>query len=312
MKIAILGATSQIAKDLILSISKAEDYSLALFARRPEVVSNWLNLVNLKNRYTVQYFDEFHSENFFDVVINFVGVGNPAQAVEMGNTIFEVTLKFDELVLQYLNEHPACRYIFLSSGSVYGANFDRPVDETSHSLMPVNNFHSQDWYSLAKLHAEGRHRALSHRSIVDIRVFNYFSHSQDLSARFLITDIFRSIRSKELLRTSTLNIVRDFLNPTDFFRLINSIIQSPGKNLALDCYTKAPIDKLSLLLEMQSNFGLKYEIDESFSNINATGAKQFYFSNNRVAKKFGYAPLLTSLDGVLKEAEKMLQSNLLA
>jgi hypothetical protein len=43
------------------------------------------------------------------------------------------------------------------------------------------------------MHAEAKHRALFNFSIVDVRVFNYFSHTQDMNARFLITDIVRAI-----------------------------------------------------------------------------------------------------------------------
>ncbi|NOT82503.1 MAG: NAD(P)-dependent oxidoreductase, partial [Gallionella sp.] len=41
MRIAILGATSQIAKDLIVSFSLAKNNQLHLFARRPNEVSAW-------------------------------------------------------------------------------------------------------------------------------------------------------------------------------------------------------------------------------------------------------------------------------
>jgi hypothetical protein len=111
MRIAILGATSQIARDLIVSFSAAEDKHLHLFARRPDEVTKWLASVGLSGRYPVDDFSEF-SKQEFDAVINFVGVGNPAQAVAMGNSIFEVTLCYDELVLNYLKTHPACRYLF--------------------------------------------------------------------------------------------------------------------------------------------------------------------------------------------------------
>src|SRR3990172_1400221 len=122
MRIAILGATSQIARDLINSFATAAGKHLHLFARRPEEVTKWLGSVGLAGRYPVDAFSEF-AKHEFDAVINFVGVGNPAQAVAMGNTIFDVTLRFDELILDYLQTHPACRYLFLSSGAAYGSSF---------------------------------------------------------------------------------------------------------------------------------------------------------------------------------------------
>ena len=123
MRIAILGATSQIAKDLIVSFSSETDKYLHLFARRPNEVNQWLSTVDLAGRYLVADFSGFAKQEY-DAVINFVGVGNPAQAVVMGNTIFDVTLRFDEMVLDYLKMHPTCRYLFLGSGAAYGSNFN--------------------------------------------------------------------------------------------------------------------------------------------------------------------------------------------
>lgn len=42
MRIAILGATSQIAKDLIHSCATRSAHELVLFARRVEVLRQWL------------------------------------------------------------------------------------------------------------------------------------------------------------------------------------------------------------------------------------------------------------------------------
>ena len=51
MRIAILGATSQIARDLIVSFAAVEDKRLHLFARRPDEVMKWLASVGLSGRY---------------------------------------------------------------------------------------------------------------------------------------------------------------------------------------------------------------------------------------------------------------------
>ncbi|MEQ1590701.1 MAG: NAD(P)-dependent oxidoreductase, partial [Gallionella sp.] len=90
MQIAILGATSQIAKDLIVSFSSASNNKLHLFARRPDEVSAWLATTGLAARYPADDFREF-AKHDFDAVINFVGVGNPARTAAMGNTIFDIT-----------------------------------------------------------------------------------------------------------------------------------------------------------------------------------------------------------------------------
>jgi nucleoside-diphosphate-sugar epimerase len=309
MRIAILGATSQIARDLIVSFSAVADKHLFLFARRPDAVTKWLVSVGLQRRYPVDDFSGFAKQEF-NAVINFVGVGNPVQALAMGNSIFNITLRFDEMVLDYLQSYPKCRYLFLSSGAAYGSNFNEPANRNTPAVVAINNLAPQEWYGVAKLHAECRHRAHPELSIIDIRVFNYFSRTQDMSARFLITDILRAIRDKTVLETSSDYIVRDFLHPTDLFKLIRALLSSPASNAAVDCYSRAPIDKPNLLAAMQEKFGLQYEKAEKKSSVNATGTKPHYYSLNTRAADFGYQPSLTSLEGVLCETNAVLMGAL--
>lgn len=306
MHIAILGATSQIAKDLILSFTEYSDYELTLFSRRPEANSGWLISKGLLNKYPVMSFEEFNINQHFDVLVNFVGVGNPAQAAAMGASIFDVTLKYDDLALGYLQSHPDCRYIFLSSGAAYGSSFDVPVDANTKAVIPINNLQPQDWYGVAKLHAECRHRSLTYLPIVDVRVFNYFSHTQDMDARFLITDIMRAIRDKTVLITSADHMLRDFIGPDDFYRLVNAILTSPATNDVVDSYSKAPIGKPTLLEVMCEQFGLKYEITETNMSMNATGKKPHYYSLNKRAADFGYEPKFTSIYALLVEFKKFI------
>ncbi len=307
MRIAILGATSQIAKDLLVAFAKQDNHELVLFARRPEIVMPWLASVGLSGRYAVKDFAAFSIDEHFDALLNFVGVGDPAQAAAMGASIFDVTLKYDQLALNYLEHDPLCRYIFLSSGAAYGSSFDAPVDENTKATVAINNLQPQDWYAVAKLHAECRHRSLAHLPIIDIRVFNYFSHTQDMSARFLITDIVRAILDKTVLKTSADYIVRDFIHPSDFYNLVIALLTAPTTSAVVDCYSKAPIDKPALLTAMQENFGLRYEIIETSAGVNATGSKPHYYSLNTKADNFGYQPNFTSLEALLLEVNELLQ-----
>jgi nucleoside-diphosphate-sugar epimerase len=305
MEIGILGATSEIAKDLILSFSANNDHELTLFARHPQLVMEWCSRQGILNRHRVKHVDEFYANQKFDALINFIGVGNPAQAAAMGASILDVTFKYDRMVLEYLQKYPNCRYIFLSSGAVFGSNFYDPVDENTPAL--INKLRSTDWYGVAKLEAECRHRLLPKLPIVDIRVFNYFSHTQDMDARFLITDIVRAIKEKVLFKTSEDNIVRDFLHSSDFSQLISRILLAPQTNCVIDCYSQAPIDKSLLLKILHEKFGLQYKIVPGEFGTNATGKKPLYYSLNRKAAEFGYQPQYSSLDGVCKELDLYLR-----
>lgn len=307
MRIAILGATSQIAKDLILSYAGHREHELVLYARRPETVAQWLSRENLAQTYAVADFAAFTADEHFDAILNFVGVGNPAQAASMGASIFDVTLKYDEMGLDYVRQYPSCRYIFLSSGAAYGSSFDEPVSVNTKAVIAINNLHTQDWYAVAKLHAECRHRSLAHLPIIDIRVFNYFSHTQDIEARFFITDILRAIRDQTVLQTSSDYIVRDYLHPSDFYQLVSALLSAPAANAVVDCYSLEPIDKKNLLTTMQEKFGLQYEITQASVSVNATGIKPHYYSLNTRAADFGYKPTLTSLEGIVREMQLMLE-----
>lgn len=308
MRIAILGATSQIAKDLVLSFSAQSKHELTLFARRPEVVTHWLESIDLRGRYAVADFWAFGEDKNFDAILNFVGVGDPAQMALMGASILNVTLHYDEIALDYVRQHPQCRYLFLSSGAAFGSSFEEPVDQSTKAVVAINNLQPQDWYAVAKLYAECRHRSLPDLPIFDIRVFNYFSCTQDIFARFLICDILRAIRDKSVLKTSPEYIVRDYLHPADFYQLVNALLSAPVANAAVDCYSRSPIDKPNLLAAMQEQFGLQYEITQAVVNVNATGKKPYYYSLNTRAADFGYQPTLTSLEGIVKEFRAIMQT----
>ncbi len=308
LRIAILGATSEVAKDLIEAFLNKSPHHLTLFGRRPEAILDWISGRALSGQYSVMHLDEFYATQKFDVLINFIGIGNPALAALMDTSILEITNKYDGLAIAYLSKNPCCRYIFLSSGAVYGLNFSEPPTENSLSIIPINQIQSQNWYSIAKLYAECRHRALPELGIVDVRLFNYFSHTQDMNARYLMTDICRAISNGSILITSPNEMMRDFISPSDFFNLITRIISAQKSNLAVDCYSLKPLEKSQLLSEMRLKFDLKYEVRQTDSHVNATGEKKFYFSKNNKAAIFGYKPQKTSLDSVIEEVNLYLKS----
>jgi len=305
--IAIVGASSQIAKDLILSFAKQGHRALLLYVRDLAAAAEWIDSNGLAQACTLHPY-EHYGRLPHDVVVNFVGVGDPRRAAEMGASIFAITREYDDMVLAGLASHPARRYLFLSSGAAYGNSFAEPVDETTEARIPINAIAPQDYYATAKLHAEVRHRSRPDLAIVDLRVFNYFSRTQDMEARFFITDIVRAVRDGQTLRTSPDYMVRDFLHPDDFYRLVACILAAPPRNCAVDCYTREAVGKPALLQAMRERFGLRYEIVGSAETVavNATGAKPHYYSRNRKAAEFGYAPEFSSLDGVLTETAAIL------
>jgi len=304
--IAIVGASSQIAKDLIRSFAAAGRKNLLLYVRNLEATRSWVVAQNLEAACSVHDY-ETYGELPHDVVINFVGVGDPRRAAEMGASIFEITTRFDNMVLKDLARNPSRRYLFLSSGAAYGNAFAEPVTASTQAVIAINNIQPQDYYATAKLHAEVLHRARPDLAIIDLRVFNMFSRTQDIEARFFITDIVRAIRDKRTLQTSADYMVRDFMHPDDFHRFVECLLAAPPANCAVDCYSREPIDKPSLLQAMAERFGLRYEVvGGTTAAVNATGAKPHYYSLNRKAAEFGYQPARSSLEGIVAETAAIL------
>lgn len=310
-RIAILGASSQIARDLILSFARAGRKEVLLYVRDVAAAQAWVDKHGLA--YPVADYAAYGSAPH-DAVLNFVGVGDPRRAAQMGGAILDVTAAFDELALRELRRHPERRYIFLSSGAAYGSGFDAPAGPDTRTAFAINALAPQDWYAIAKLHAECRHRALPDLAITDLRVFNYFSRSQDLEARFFITDALRAVRDGDVLRTAPGAMVRDYLHPADFHQLVTRVLDAPPANRALDCYSAAPVDKAALLDMLARRYRLRYEVATAATpatapGVNATGAKPHYYSLNRLAAGVGYAPAYTSLDGIAAEADAILGGN---
>jgi nucleoside-diphosphate-sugar epimerase len=303
MNIAIMGANSYLAKDLILSLSKDGQHHMHLFGRCPELLKQWLDEVKLFGSQTCSDYSEFPQQSF-DAILNFVGVGDPRRAITMGASIFDITVQYDELAISYIKQHPKCKYVFLSSGAVYGGTFEAPASVDTVSRIPVNHLLPSDWYGAAKLLAECRHRALNQFAIVDLRVFNYFSCTADIQAQFLITEMLRAISVGDVFETSSSSLVRDYLGPNDFAQMIRCIVESEPINTPIDCYTKKPVEKIEMLEAFKVKFGLEYRLIEASTGLNATGIKKNYYSTNYIANKiFGYVPQNTALEVVLQQAE---------
>lgn len=310
--IAIVGASSQIAKDLILGLAATRCYSLLLYVRNLEATKAWVADQNLNEVCTVCGY-EAYGELSHDAVINFVGVGDPRRAMEMGSSIFEITTYYDDMILEDLTRNPNRRYFFISSGAAYGNVFTEPATAFTQASFTINDIQPHDYYSIIKLYTEVRHRARPDLSIIDLRVFNIFSRNQDINSRFFITDIVRAIRDKITLQVSSDYVIRDFMHPEDFHRLVECLLTAPPANCALDCYSREPIDKPTLLLAMAERFGLCYEVvsDTNAAHINATGTKPHYYSLNRKAYEFGYQPVWSSLECILMEVSALLKGSLI-
>lgn len=313
--LAVLGGTSHIARDFILTAHAAHGLEFALYARRPQAVAEFLHAHDLPCHWATGTLADFTEvakqapQAPFSGVLNFVGVGDPAKAKEMGASIYAATLESDQAAQDYLRHFSETPYIFMSSGAVYGTDFSVPADLTTAARVPINSLTPQHYYGAAKLYAEATHRSLADRSIFDIRIFNYISRSVNVQARFLITDMIDAVVKGDVFQTTDQEIVRDYLHPTDFCALVMACLRAPpNTNMPLDAYSRAPISKTDLLALFVERYGLRYEIVPRISAVDATGSKPHYYSENRAAATLGYEPRYTSAEAIQLEVDAILRT----
>lgn len=300
-----MGATGHIAKGLINNFSRASYQNIHLFARSLTRLRIILKQIGGICNYQQKRYADFN-KNEYDVVINCVGLGTPAKVKEAGGDIFYLTEKFDDLVLEYLSGHAKALYINFSSGAVYGSNFAVPADGKSLAQWNINNLQESEYYGVAKLNSEAKHRALKNLNIVDLRVFNYFSRFMDLNAKYLLSEIILCVKNRKVFVTDNRNIVRDYIHPADLFSLVRKCMTKRYFNDSFDVYSKKSATKFEILEYFRRIYGLKYIVNKEIMPASPTGNKDNYYSVSRKAGEIGYNPKFTSLDSIIQEIKPFL------
>ena len=166
LNIAILGGTSHIARAITPYLLES-GAQVTLFARNPgkladspcRVIGDFAELMNGK----------------YDLLINCIGAGTPKELAGDYNRWFTVLEKFDNLALEYLQKvNRQALYVMFSSGAVYGRKNLAPAEENSVWELSPNKIAVPDYYALAKIYSEAKHRSLPDLRIADLRIFSFF------------------------------------------------------------------------------------------------------------------------------------------
>jgi len=311
-RVAILGGTGHVAKCLTAGMWANPAVEMTLVARNLASLDAFV--ATLPQASTRQAwppsrtitFDDFAAGGY-DAIINCVGFGDPAAlAAASRESIFALTERFDRLVFDYLGRSPETRYVSFSSGAAYGGGFEKPASESTCSVYPANRLTSRDFYGLAKLAAEARHREMSESAIVDLRLFGLYSRYIDPRARYFMNDVHRALVTGEKLTVGPGEMWRDYVDPTDLAALVLAVLDSSPRNDVFDVYSAAPTSKSEVLEDFAERYGLAYDVGEGGQGISPTGAKPYYYSVSRRAAEIGYAPRRTSLETLRSETDARL------
>ena len=312
MKIAILGSTGHVGKNLAYYFGNEYTHELFLFSRNEKKLEKTVSQLGLKKNFSVRTYDEFNNSKY-DVVINCVGISDPAKIKSSQGTILETTEKFDTMTLDYLERFPESKLINFSSGIVYGGNFSSPITKT---ILIDENFdggkkNGRGEYALSKINSEIKHRKLKRLNIIDLRLFSFFSRFMNLKSKFFMSDVVCSItENRYRLNYDYADMYRDYIHPKDLFSFIKKCFKKKSINDVFDLYSNKPIRKDELIDFLSK----KYHVLAYSSGTNMpafagpTGFKKYYFSLSKKAEVLGYKPKYSSLDTISEELPYFLKN----
>ncbi|MBI4650512.1 NAD(P)-dependent oxidoreductase [Candidatus Desantisbacteria bacterium] len=309
LQIAILGATSHIAKGLINNFLHNTKFSLHLFTKSRDKTINFLSTIRKSpddNCIIHEGYNDFN-EFSYNTIINCVGVGTINKLKGNYSNYFTVTEEYDNLIIKYLcNVCQDTLYISFSSGIVYGREHSLPVEENTANVIRVNHVAAEDYYSIVRLNSEAKHRSFKNLKIADLRLFSYFSRFIDLTDGYFITEIMNCILNKKVFVTNNVNIVRDYVHPEDLFSVVRKCMDFKNINTAFDVTSLRPAGKIEILDYFSSQYGLKYEIGKASVYVSATGSKNIYCSNYNNMAQIGHKPAYSSMDAIKQESKYIL------
>lgn len=294
MRIAILGATGHLSKCVFWSFFQDSEVEFFLFSRskiRAEIFYG--QFVNAK----IKYFDDYQMFHAFDYDLIFNGIGSWDSKDQPSNSIFSITEYYDNLIMTYQKAHPQSMSIHVSSGAAYANPFSTPANENTQTEIMINQIVEKDFYSIAKINSEAKHRAFPELNIVDIRLFGFFSRYMSLEYTYLLSSLIRSVKNHQTFKMIKDDFWRDYIHMDDFSLLLHEIIKTKKLNIAIDVRSKLPISKNELVHFFIEKYGLKVE-ENIATKISKTGIKPFYYSEQ---KNDFYIPRYTSLEAVESE-----------
>jgi nucleoside-diphosphate-sugar epimerase len=281
-KIAIMGASGHVAKNVYYQLR--DNNKIYQFSRE--------EIGDPQGGYFYYPYSYFLDYDDYDIIINCVGHGNPADIEKAGADLFFITEKYDNMAIDYLREHPSTKYIFISSGVVHN-DYD---------------IYKPNFYLMSKLNAEAKHRALLDLNIIDIRLYSFFTRFINLDAKFFMAALIKSIKTGTEFVLDESIMVRDYINPQDLTTLISICVKQNFINDALDIYSLNPVEKYEIVKYFQEKYHLKLKWVDFMNSFSSVG-KNIYRINEKLkmkASNLGYVPKFSSMDTIREESKYLL------
>lgn len=304
-RVAVLGATGHVGKCIIAGLLDRDVVDLTAVARNQTKLTDFLALLQHGSEVDSVTFGRFPTGDY-DVVINCVGIGDPASVARAGASIVSLTEEFDALVACYLATRPHTQYVCMSSGAAYCHDFETPASDSTSVSAQSDCATAPDAYGLAKRAAELRHRERPAEWIMDLRLFGLFSRWMDPATGYFMADVVRALLENKVLEVGTDDMVRDYVDPADLAELLVVVMGAPEHNAAYDVFSAGPVSKFEVLDSFAERYGLRFESMPARSEMSIGGAKLNYYSTSQRAGRLGYEPAWTSLASLHNETDALL------
>jgi UDP-glucose 4-epimerase len=299
--IGIFGSTSHISQNLISYFYKNNYGKLVLFSRNKSKLKNIFKKYD-KNYLIYETYANFPKYNF-DIIINCIGESNPSTNYSI--KYFNDMNFYDDNILLYLQKHNKTLYLNFSSGIVYGNNFMKPVTDKTNTLLNLNKYYPNDFYTFSKIYSELKHRSYPDLNIIDLRLFSFFSRYIDINYKFLINELVNSIKNNTIFYTNDENIIRDYIHPFDLYSIIKNCINKENINTSIDVVSKKPISKFELLNYLKKQYDLKFVIKNKI--IPTSNSKINYYSKSKKLEEIiKFKSKFTSFDSIKNELDFLL------
>lgn len=304
-RVAILGATGYIGKSLSNEFLLENKSQLFLFSRSKEKLREAFKSDAITNAhgYTFCELSEFNN-HVYDVIINCAGVSDVTRIQNDPESFLRAADDIDTMIVHYLEKNNKVLYINMSSGAAGAENVVGLPRSTMQELVSIESLSPQQYYGAAKRIIEERHRSRPLLSIVDVRVFSFFSRFVDTESHFLLSEIVRCLQKKEVFETNNEDIMRDYISPRDLFSFISLLIDKKFVNDCFDIGSRAPVSKFELLDFLHKEYGLTFSIKESSAAKKGLSSNAYY-GDIAKAQTLGYNPEFTSLSGIQHEINQM-------
>lgn len=303
VQIAIFGATGYIGRSL-LATGRQAGLKVTAFSRDRSQAGDILTAYGIVGEGLLTYSDL--NDRKYDIIINATGIGSPKKLNHEPGAVFTVMEEVDKLIFDYLGINPDTRVYNMSSGAVYGLNAGGAVSSETLASFDPSNMRPGDFYALAKLCSEAKHRAAARLSIIDLRVYGFVSRWLDLEESFFISEVSKSLREKNILSTMPSDMVRDYATADDIWDVIELLYDLEPRNAAFELRSLSPVSKFELLDRLSEKFGLRYEVSSILNDQSPTGSKSAYYSTSKALASLGYAPKRTALENIEKEIKELL------